>query len=103
MNVLEIPPATPTEDRRALQEVEDFGLTDMGWGGDRRWTYRMLSEEQISPILTDLSQPKTHGLVDSVSFQPCLSYEARSQDRHVTQTWDLLGGHWTFVGVFDGG
>ena len=102
MHTIRLPSASPTEDFRALQEVKDFATTDMGWGGQDRWTYRILSDDQILPELSRLSQPRTDGIVDTVTFQPCPSFEARSQDRHVVDHWDLPGGRWTFCGIFDG-
>ena len=106
MNVVHLSPATPTEDLRALEEVEGFASTDMGWGGSDRWTYRVLAPEEVMPELLRQSQHATyrcsHGRIDSVTFQPCQSYEARSQDRHVVQPWDMPGGTWTFSGIFDG-
>ena len=102
MNVVRLSPASPTADLRALQEVSDFASTDMGWGGGDRWTYRILSEEQITQELHRVSHHGTCGNIDYVTFQPCTSYEARSQDRFVVQHWDLPDGRWTFSGVFDG-
>ncbi|TDL24204.1 protein serine/threonine phosphatase 2C [Rickenella mellea] len=102
MNIIHLPPASPSEGLRALQEVKDFATTDMGWGGPKRWTFRVLSDEQITPEIARLSHPHTHGPVDSVTFQPCQTFEARSQDRRVVQSWDLPGGRWTFSGIFDG-
>lgn len=102
-NVIRLPSASPNADVRALQEVDDFASTDMGWGGEDKWTYRILTDEQITTEMLRLSQ--AHGVdghVDHISFQPCQSYEARSQDRYVVQIWDLPGGQWTFSGVFDG-
>lgn len=102
MDIVRLSPASPTADLRALQEVSGFASTDMGWGGDDRWTYRMLAEEQITPEILRLSDHGTRGNVDYVSLQPCTSYESRSQDRFDIQNWDLPGGRWTFSGVFDG-
>ena len=102
MNVVRLSPASPTADLKALQEVSDFASTDMGWGGRDRWTYRQLSEQQITQEMNRLSQNGTAGNIDYVTFQPCTLYEARSQDRFVVQYWDLPDGRWTFSGVFDG-
>ncbi len=74
------------------QEVDDFASTDMGWGGEDKWTYRILTDEQITTEMLRLSQ--AHGVdghVDHISFQPCQSYEARSQDRYVVQIWGPAG------------
>lgn len=102
MNVVHLSPASPTADLRALEEVEGFASTDMGWGGEDTWTYRILTEEQITPELLRRSRHEIRGRVDCVTFQPCPSYEARSQDRYILQNWDLPGGQWTFSGIFDG-
>lgn len=102
MNVVHLSPASPTADLRALEEVEDFASTDMGWGGEDTWTYRILPEEQITPELLRRSHNEIRGRVDCVTFQPCSSYEARSQDRYVVQNWDMPGGQWSFSGIFDG-
>ncbi|KAH8119538.1 protein serine/threonine phosphatase 2C [Phellopilus nigrolimitatus] len=102
MNVVQLSPASPTADLRALQEVSNFASTDMGWGGEDRWTYRILSEEQITPELLRLCEHGMDGHVDYVTFQPCTSYEARSQDRFVVQNWDMPDGQWVFSGIFDG-
>lgn len=103
MEVVRLSPASPTAGLRALEEVEDFASTDMGWGGEK-WTYRILSEDQIMPELIQKCQSRgTNGHVDYASLQPCTSYEARSQDRLVVQIWDMPDGEWTFSGIFDGG
>ncbi|KAI5120983.1 hypothetical protein M0805_006655 [Coniferiporia weirii] len=102
MDVVRLSPASPMADLRALEEVGNFASTDMGWGGEDRWTYRILSEEQVTPELLRLSQHGTKGCVDYATLQPCTSYEARSQDRFVVQNWDMPDGQWAFSGVFDG-
>lgn len=102
MNVVRLSPASPTADLKALQEVSDFAWTDMGWGGEDRWTYRKLTDEQIAHELHRKAQHGTIGNVDYVTFQPCQAYEARSQDRFVVQHWDFPDGRWTFSAVFDG-
>ncbi|THH08388.1 hypothetical protein EW145_g2748 [Phellinidium pouzarii] len=102
MNVVRLSPASPTADLRALQEVENFASTDMGWGGEDTWTYRVLTEEQINTELLRVCEHGTKGRVDYATFQPCTIYEARSQDRFVVQNWDMPGGQWAFSGVFDG-
>lgn len=102
MNVVRLSPASPTADLRALEEVSDFATTDMGWGGEERWTYRKLKEEEVIPEILRISH---HGLqedVDYITFQPCMTYESRSQDRFVVQNWDLQGKRWTFTAIFDG-
>ena len=106
MNVVHLSPATPTEDLRALEEVDEFASTDMGWGGSDRWTYRVLAPEEVTPELLRQSQHAIYrhsqSRIDSVTFQPCQSYESRSQDRHTVQSWDMPGGSWTFSAVLDG-
>lgn len=103
MEVVRLSPASPTEGLRALEEVENFASTDMGWGGEK-WTYRLLAQDQINPELLQKCQMHgTNGHVDYASFQPCASYEARSQDRLVVQNWIMPDGQWTFSGIFDGG
>ena len=99
---VELQPATAADTRLAYEEVKDFAITDMGRGDPHRYTYRILKEPQLTEELARLSNPSTLGRVDSVTFQPCKSYEARSQDRHEVQTWTNSGGCWTFTGIFDG-
>lgn len=102
MEVVRLSPASPSEGLRALEEVQNFATTDMGWGAET-WTYRILSDDQIVPELIQKSQScGSTEHVDYVSFQPCTSYEARSQDRLVVQNWDMPDGQWTFSGIFDG-
>ncbi|KAL5528158.1 hypothetical protein ACEPAF_7294 [Sanghuangporus sanghuang] len=102
MNVVRLSPASPTADLRALQEVSDFAWTDMGWGGEDRWTYRKLTNEEVTQELHRIAHHGTNGNIDYVTFQPCTLYEARSQDRFVIQHWDFPDGHWTFSAIFDG-
>lgn len=100
--VVQLFPATAQDKRLALEEVKDFALTDMGFGGDTRWTYRVLREPALTEELKRVAQPRTSGRTHSVAFQPCQTYELRSQDRHIVQKWRLPGGDWTFTGLFDG-
>lgn len=90
--VVQLLPATTQDTRLALEEVKDFRFTDMGYGGDMKWTYKFLREPTLSEELRRLARPQRLGRVDSVSFQPCPMYEHRSQDRHFVQKWRLPGG-----------
>lgn len=100
--VVQLLPATAHDKRAALEEVKDFSYTDMGYGGDMRWTYKVLCEPALSDELQRIARPQQMGSIDSVTFQPCQAYEQRSQDRHVVQRWRFPGGDWTFTAVFDG-
>lgn len=102
MNVIHLSPASPNSSLQALQEVDGFSSTDMGWGGDDRWTYRILTEEQITSELHRLSDYGSKGRVDYVTFQPCTSYDSRSQDRYVVENWTFRDGTWSFSAIFDG-
>ncbi|THH16583.1 hypothetical protein EW146_g4080 [Bondarzewia mesenterica] len=87
---------------RALDEVRDFATTDMGRGGLERWTYRLLSEPQLSNELRRLANPSSKENIDSVTFQPCPMHEFRNQDRSRVEHWPLPGGTWVFTAIFDG-
>lgn len=100
--VIQLPPATTHDKRLALEEVKDFSFTDMGYGGNMRWPYRVLREPALSEELRRISRPQRHGKIDTVAFQPCLTHEYRSQDRHILQKWRLPGGDWTFTVLLDG-
>ncbi|GJE94894.1 protein serine/threonine phosphatase 2C [Phanerochaete sordida] len=100
--VVQLLPATPADRRRALEEVKDFAFTDMGYGDEGRWTYRLLPEPALSDELRRLAHPRSTANTDSVTFQPCRSYEQRSQDRHVVERWTIHGSSWVFTAVFDG-
>lgn len=101
--VVQLLPASSADRRRALEEVKDFALTDMGYGEDVRWTYKLLREPALTDELCRLAHPSSTVGTHSVTFQPCRSYEQRSQDRHVVDRWDFGGGGtWVFTGVFDG-
>ena len=102
--IINLTPATSTDQQRALDEVKDFALTDMDRGGEERWTYRMLQEPALSGELQKVAEPRTSaaGTVDSVSFQPCRTWHYRSQDRYRVEEWALPGGTWTYAAVFDG-
>ena len=102
MNVVRLSPASPTADLRALEEVSDFASTDMGWGGEERWTYRKLTDEEVIPEILRIGNHGMEENVDYITFQPCMSYELRSQDRFVVQNWDLQGKRWSFSAIFDG-
>ena len=102
-NVVSLSPATSTDHLDALSEVRDFATTDMGRGGHRRWTYRILREPALTQELKRLSSPKSwRSGVDAVTFQPCQSYHSRSQDRYAVEEWPMPSGVWVFTGVFDG-
>lgn len=101
-NVLSIPSASSSENLQALEEVSDFGTTNMGVHGQGPWTYRILQEPAVTAELDRLSNGQTTGNTDSVSFQPCPPYVSQNMDRYTTQFWDLPGGQWQFNGVFDG-
>ncbi|RPD63915.1 protein serine/threonine phosphatase 2C [Lentinus tigrinus ALCF2SS1-6] len=104
IRVINLTPATSTEQQRALDEVKDFALTDMDRGGQERWTYHMLDEPTLSVELRKFANPRTSASnrVDSVSFQPCRTWHHRSQDRYKIEEWSLPGGTWTYAAVFDG-
>lgn len=101
-HVVQLLPATPLDTRLALEEVKDFYLTDMGYGGDLKWTYRVLQEPSLTEELRRLSQPCSIGSTDHVSLQPCPAYEQRSQDRYIVEKWSMTWGNWTFTAVLDG-
>ncbi|KAI0342052.1 protein serine/threonine phosphatase 2C [Trametopsis cervina] len=100
--VVQLHPATAADTRLAYEEIKDIGITDLGRGEPYKWAYRILKEPSLTEELARLSLPYTHRDVDSITFQPCRSYEARTQDRHDIQTWTNAGGSWTFTGIFDG-
>lgn len=100
--VVQLPPATSADRRRALEEVKDFAFTDMGYGDEGRWTYKLLREPALTDELRRLAHPNSFANTDSATFQPCRSYERRSQDRYVVQRWDAGGSTWVFTGIFDG-
>ena len=79
------------------------GRTDLGWPGDGPFTYTILPEPFLSSELARLANSSCEHMssgirVDSVTYQPCLVEEERSQDR--------LFAHETsfgfIAGVFDG-
>ena len=75
---------------------------DSGYGP---WRYQVFpSEEELREKLRLFANVETDSTarVTSVTFQPCLNEDHRSQDRRVVQSWNLRNGKWTFVGVFDG-
>ncbi|KAI0758325.1 protein serine/threonine phosphatase 2C [Irpex lacteus] len=74
----------------------------MGHGEPHQWAYRILNEPALTEELARMSHPTTQGKIDSVTFQPCKSYDARSQDRREIQSWTNAGGRWTFTAIFDG-
>ena len=83
------------ENERALAEVRDFTTTDTGL------TYRVLAEPLLSAELARSSNARSGvEFLDSITFQPC-PY-SRNQDRHIIEAWDLPGGIWTFIAIFDG-
>ncbi|KAH0589342.1 hypothetical protein H2248_005101 [Termitomyces sp. 'cryptogamus'] len=101
--VISLPISTSSEHLEALAEVSNFGRTDMGYPGQGPWTYCILPEESLDDKITGMSGAKSHPFgVDTVSLQPCLSYASRSQDRYITEEWDLPNGKWIFNVVLDG-
>ncbi|EGO00161.1 hypothetical protein SERLA73DRAFT_72899 [Serpula lacrymans var. lacrymans S7.3] len=101
-NVVSLPAATSSDNLNALEEVKDFLTTDLGRGGSERWTYRLLPEHSLNSEIERISTPQSHRSVDSVTFQPCTTYTARSQDRYSIEEWDLPGGNWLFTAIYDG-
>ena len=101
-SVIQLQPATTADTRRALEEVKDFATTDMGRGGPHRWTYRILKEPELTHELTRISGATSKGRADIVSFQPCTSYDAKSQDRALVEQWQVAGRQWLFTAVLDG-
>lgn len=101
-HIVQLPQATISDTRLAYEEVKDFGVTDMGHGEPHQWAYRILNEPALTEELARMSHPTTQGKIHSVTFQPCKSYDARSQDRHEIQSWTNAGGRWTFTAIFDG-
>lgn len=100
--VIQLDPATPADARRAFDEVKHFATTDMGRQGTHRWTYRVLNEPDLTQELTRLSGARSVGRTDFVSFQPCTSFEAESQDRPIVEDWHIAGKKWLFTAVLDG-
>jgi len=77
--------------------------TDMGWGlPDTLWYFTSLPEPHLSSELERLSFAKSVGDTDVITFQPCPNPDESTQDRYVVEDWALLGGTWTFRGIFDG-
>ncbi|KAI0633397.1 protein serine/threonine phosphatase 2C [Trametes polyzona] len=102
LRVIDLTPASESQQRRTLDEVKEFTTTDMDRGGPERWTYRMLQEPALTEELKRLAGPCTVGDVDAVSLQPCKTWHHRSQDRHKVEQWALPNGTWTYTAVFDG-
>ncbi|KAJ8488892.1 hypothetical protein ONZ51_g3251 [Trametes cubensis] len=102
LQVIDLTPASESQQQRTLDEVKDFATTDMDRGGPERWTYRMLQEPALTEELVRLSTPQTLGTVDAATLQPCRTWHYRSQDRYVVEEWALPGGTWTYAAVFDG-
>ena len=104
LRVINLTPATSSDQQRALDEVKDFAITDMDRGGPQTWTYRMLEEPALTGELRKFAEPRTStsSSIDSVSFQPCRTWHYRSQDRYRVEEWALPGGTWTYAAVFDG-
>ena len=102
-HVLSLTAATSLENLRALNEVRDFAITDMGLGGPERWTYRILQEPSLSAELQRLTNPSSIGGIDAIDFQPCQLHEFRTQDRKCIEHWQMpSGGTWVFTAIFDG-
>ncbi|KAH9892859.1 protein serine/threonine phosphatase 2C [Cubamyces lactineus] len=102
LQVIDLTPASESQQQRTLDEVKDFATTDMDRGGPERWTYRMLQEPALTEELVKLSAPQTIGCVDAATLQPCRTWHYRSQDRYIVEEWALPGGTWTYAAVFDG-
>lgn len=100
--IIQLQPATTTETHLALQEVKDFLTTDMGRGGSHRWTYRLLNEPELTREVARVARARSSARADVVSFQPCTSYEAQSQDRALVEEWHIAGRQYTFTAVLDG-
>lgn len=86
--------ASSLENLQALAEVQDFATTDTGW------TYRVLPEPLLTAELARSSNALSASCFDSIAFQPCPYF--RNQDRRAMESWNLPGGIWTFIAVFDG-
>lgn len=84
---INLDPATDSDTLSALDEVKEFDVTDMGRGGLRRWTYRVMEEPMLSDELTRVANATSHGGIDSVTFQPCPSH--KNQDRYHVETWSF--------------
>ncbi|KAI0371138.1 protein serine/threonine phosphatase 2C [Pilatotrama ljubarskyi] len=102
LRVIDLTPASESQQQRTLDEVRDFATTDMDRGGSERWTYRMLKEPALVQELERLAAPHTLGDVDAISMQPCRTWHYRSQDRYRAEEWALPDGTWTYAAVFDG-
>ena len=102
LQVIDLTPASESQQQRTLDEVKDFATTDMDRGGPERWTYRMLQEPALTEELMHLSAPQTLGGVDAASLQPCRTWHYRSQDRYSVEEWPLPDGTWTYAAIFDG-
>lgn len=66
------------------------------------WTYHILPEHLLKAELGRHAFAKKAGTADSVSMQPCAVPGEASQDRYAVHEWELEGGTWRFVAVFDG-
>lgn len=77
--------------------------TNMGWEGEGPFYYTALREPLLSAELTRTANVKSETLsglrIDSVTFQPCLEENERSQDRLFSLAIPGIG---TLTGVFDG-
>jgi pyruvate dehydrogenase phosphatase len=102
MNLIAIPAASSSENLQALAAVSDFATTDMGRGGKDRWTYRILKEPALTSELTRMAHARSHRSIDSITFQPCLSYDWRNQDRCLVEELALPDGVWLLSAVLDG-
>ncbi|KAF8501337.1 protein serine threonine phosphatase 2C [Hysterangium stoloniferum] len=86
-------------------DESEYKWTNMGWGeAYGPWRYKVLSEETVSKNLPLYAHSQTDpsGGITSVTFQPCLNEDDRSQDRRAVHSWHLRNGIWKFVAVFDG-
>lgn len=85
--------------------------TDMGWSGEGPFFYTSMPEPDLSAELSRISHPETQAFasdsddrkgalrVDSVTMQPCLDENERSQDRLFVKAVQGVG---TLVAVLDG-
>jgi len=83
----------------------EYKWTNFGWGDDiGPWKYQILPQEQITEKLrlyAYAEDDKETG-ISSITFQPCLNEDSKSQDRRAIHSWNLRNGTWKFIGVFDG-
>ncbi|KIJ28353.1 hypothetical protein M422DRAFT_61926 [Sphaerobolus stellatus SS14] len=68
------------------------------------WRYQVIPKEEIAQKLALYAYAKEHSEagITSVTFQPCLNEDERSQDRRIVHTWPLKNGIWKFIAILDG-